>query len=204
MKPKFIVIEGGEGCGKSTLCASLQTTYPEYTFTHEPRNTEYSLACRELWKEYWNKIDDFSGSCLMWSQRRDHLVKRVKSALESGQSVICDRCDGSTYAYQVYESSPETKQFFWQIRDICFGDRKPDVYIYLDLDPLVGVERRRGDASGKEMATFDFAEMEKHHSIRSGYREFFSSPDIASHTIDASQPKEKVLSDVVVILKALT
>jgi dTMP kinase len=204
MRGKIIVIEGGEGAGKSTLCASLQQIYTDIVFTSEPKNTVYGQACYVLLKSYWNSISDFSTFCLMWSQRKQHWNEIVQPSIESGKTVICDRCDGSTYAYQVYRVDVDItmRKLFWYMRSVCFGDCTPDLYIYLDIDPLVSLERRRQDNT-KEMTDFDNAEIEKHYSIRAGYREFMSDSWIKGYIINADRSAQSVLSDAIGLISAL-
>ena len=107
MNGKFITLEGGDGCGKSTqiklLAEYLQSKNIDVVFTKEPGSTEEGKTLRELLVTGdKDKFDAVSECLLYYADRRCNLTKVVWPALKEGKWVISDRYADSTEAYQYY------------------------------------------------------------------------------------------------------
>ena len=143
---KFVVISGSDGAGKTTLIKEIKKLYPKLISVREPGGTEVSEAIRnELLSEGAKDWHPMSQLLHFFAARANLLEKVVKPALESGEDVIADRFDESTYAYQVFAfESMELKEVFWSIRRQLIVARKlePDVYIYIKVPVEVGMKRR--------------------------------------------------------------
>lgn len=105
MRGKFITLEGGEGVGKSTQADALADTLRargiDVLATREPGGSEGAERIRDLL--LWGAEDRWSieaEALLFAAARADHLAKRIRPALNSGQWVICDRFIDSSLAYQ--------------------------------------------------------------------------------------------------------
>ncbi|MES2088020.1 MAG: dTMP kinase [Patescibacteria group bacterium] len=192
-KGKFIVIDGGEGAGKSTLMGFLPEIFPstpssgQATFlaTREPGGSPFAEEIRNLMlsrPESKNASPETQFG-LVWAARHDHLQKKIIPALNEGVHVISDRFDSSTYAYQIFgQEAPQLEKLFWDIRNIYLRDAQPDLYIFLDIDPAIGLKRvaeRR-----KETDHFDQRKLDFHQRIREGYLEFLKK--VPSVIIDSS------------------
>ncbi len=105
MSGRFISLEGGEGCGKSTqahrLAEALTLAGHEVLLTREPGGTEGAEAVRSLlvsgdpgrWLPW-------SEACLVNAARAEHVARVIRPALRRGAWVVCDRYIDSTRAYQ--------------------------------------------------------------------------------------------------------
>lgn len=198
---KFVVISGSDGAGKTTLIKEIKKLYPKLISVREPGGTEVSEAIRnELLSEGAKDWHPMSQLLHFFAARANLLEKVVKPALESGEDVIADRFDESTYAYQVFAfESMELKEVFWSIRRQLIVARKlePDVYIYIKVPVEVGMKRRALAGKGT-MNHLDERSKGFYERVGEGLDEFFF---VVNHkVIDGNQSQEAVLSDVLKIL----
>ncbi len=149
-RAKFIVIEGLEGAGKSTAIQAVkekltQKGIQDIVSTREPGGTALAEKIRSLVKEEHEgeALQDISELLLMYAARVQLVETVIKPALESGAWVVGDRHDMSSQAYQGggREIARETME---SLKKMSLGHFKPDLTLYLDIDPRVGLERARG------------------------------------------------------------
>jgi dTMP kinase len=172
---KFIVIDGGEGSGKTTLMNFLPELLPPEKFmtTREPGGSVFAEEIRRL---MLHRPESKNASAetqfgLIWAARHDHLTRLIIPALAGGRHVITDRFDSSTYAYQIYgQEALRLKDIFWDIRQLYLKNREPDLYIFLDVDPKLGLARVAGRK--KIPDHFDQRNLAFHTRIREGYLDF--------------------------------
>ena len=179
MSGKFITLEGGEGCGKSTQ-AKLLADYMQRkgitpVLTKEPGGTPEGQILRQLLVTGdKDKFDAVTECLLYYADRRVHLLKLVWPALEQDKWVISDRFADSTEAYQYFGYNKRVDFSTLQnLYRIVAGDFKPDMTIILDLPPEVGM--RRSYAKAEKMAVkelrFESREAEFHENLRRGFLE---------------------------------
>jgi dTMP kinase len=104
-KGRFIVLEGGEGVGKSTqarlLADEIHARGLPVVLTREPGGTPGAEAIRELLLHPSGEGWDVRTEALLFAaSRADHVSKLIRPALANGKWVICDRFIDSTRAYQ--------------------------------------------------------------------------------------------------------
>lgn len=92
-KGLFIVFEGGEGSGKSTILTKtydwLMKNNNECITTREPGGIEISERIREIILDTNNTAMDGRTEALLYAAaRRQHLVEKVIPALNSGKDSI--------------------------------------------------------------------------------------------------------------------
>lgn len=196
---KFIVIDGGEGVGKTTLINFLPKIFPneKFVITREPGGSVFAEEIRTLMLSHAEskKASPETQFGLIWAARHDHLTKKVIPALEKGIHVISDRFDSSTYAYQIFgQEAPHLEKLFWDIRKIYLRDREPDLYIFLDIDPRQGLKRvalRR-----KDRDHFDDRDVAFHTRIREGYLEFMKKvPSVIINTSGSVEEAKRKFSE---------
>lgn len=194
---KFIVIEGMEGAGKSSAISVIEAILTqqgiEYINTREPGGTPLAESLREMVKSVDTQevLTTETELLLMYASRSQLLANKILPALAQGKWVIGDRHDLSSRAYQgggrgFDEKTMET------ISEITLKGFKPDITLYLDIDPHLGLSRakERGDLDRIELEQMDFFER-----VHQRYCEL-ANADESIKIIDASQEMSEVHQDV--------
>ncbi|MBK0081753.1 dTMP kinase [Kosakonia sp. S58] len=200
MGSKYIVIEGLEGAGKTTardvIVDTLKTLgVGDMVFTREPGGTLLAEKLRSLVLDIRSVGDEVitdKAEVLMFYAARVQLVETViKPALASGNWVIGDRHDLSTQAYQGGGRGID-QTLLTTLRDAVLGDFRPDLTLYLDVTPEVGLKRARarGELDRIEQESLDFF-----NRTRARYLEL-AEQDPSIRTIDATQSLEEVVADI--------
>lgn len=186
----FVVVEGPEGAGKSTLVRWLGTALradgQDVVTVREPGGTPIAEAARKLALK--SRHDRAWGSELfLFLAARADLVERViRPALAGGQVVIADRFGLSTIAYQVAGRGLDRGDVEAALR-IATGGLTPDLTLILDVPLQVGRERQR--SAGKVKDRIEREDDTFHTRVRDAYRSA-SGPGIVH--IDASKTKKAV------------
>ncbi|WP_024615907.1 dTMP kinase [Clostridium sp. Ade.TY] len=171
-KGKFIVFEGGEGSGKSTMIDMIYNWLKESGFnvikTREPGGISIAEQIREVILNKENiKMDGKTEALLYAAARRQHLVERVIPALEEGKIVLCDRFLDSSLAYQGYARGLGMDEVY-SINKFAIGDCMPNMSILFDVSPEVGLDRIKKN-SDREINRLDLEKMDFHNKVREGY-----------------------------------
>lgn len=192
----FITIEGGEGAGKTTLIARLTERIRSETgrntvTTREPGGIPIAEAIRSVILDRGHtKMDARTEALLYAAARRQHLVEKVIPALERGDVVICDRFVDSSLAYQGHARGLGVEKV-WEINRFATEGHMPDLTLYLDLDPEIGLSRI--EASGvREVNRLDLESLEFHRKVREGYRMVAGMFPERFVTLDASAGPEQL------------
>ena len=209
MRGKFITLEGGEGCGKSTqlklLAAYLQNKGIDTVQTKEPGSTPEGKILRELLVTGdKDKFDAISECLLYYADRRCNLTKVVWPALEQGKWVISDRFADSTEAYQYYGYDKRVSyDILSGLYRIVAGDFKPDLTLILDIEPEVGM--RRSFAKAETMAVkelrFESRQLEFHQNLRRGFLEIAEREPERCAIINADTDIETVHQRIIETVK---
>ncbi|EGR0659050.1 dTMP kinase [Vibrio cholerae] len=198
MNAKFIVIEGLEGAGKSTAIQVVVETLQQngidhITRTREPGGTLLAEKLRALVKEEHpgEELQDITELLLVYAARVQLVENVIKPALARGEWVVGDRHDMSSQAYQGggRQIAPSTMQ---SLKQTALGDFKPDLILYLDIDPKLGLERARGRGELDRIEKMDISFFER---ARERYLELANSDDSVV-MIDAAQSIEQVTADI--------
>lgn len=205
-KPPFIVLEGGEGSGKSSLLIALKEALGDVIVTtREPGGSPYAEVIRTatLKNPLAKTAPAETTLCLMFAARFDNTQNLIVPALNEGKSVISDRFDGSSYAYQICaQSNGDLEPLFWNLRERL--SVVPDLYVFFDVTPEEGLRRasRRNQSllDGKQYDHFDDREIDFHKKVREGYMKFFKK--VPHHIIDANQPLEAVKKEFIALIKS--
>lgn len=201
-KGKFIVVEGLEGAGKSTAIAYvkqyLQQLGHDVVCTREPGGTPLAESLRNLIKQVQTTeiIAPKTELLLMYAARMQLLLNVINPALAEGKWILADRHDMSSRAYQGGGRQLD-ELFINQLRHAVLGDLTPDLTLYLDIDPAIGLERARvrGELDRIELEQLAFFQRTREKYLHIAHAE----PNIA--IIDASQTIEQVQQS---IARALT
>ena len=175
---RFIVIEGGEGSGKSTQARLLAEALAA-VLTREPGATEVGRRIRDLVLDpAAGALDDRAEALLMAADRAQHVAEVVRPALDAGRDVVSDRFSGSTLAYQGYGRGLALDELAWLNRWAARG-LEPDVVVLLDVPGDVTGARMHGDPDRLEAEHSSF-----HDRVRDGY-----------HALAAADPARWVVVD---------
>ncbi|QIW15268.1 dTMP kinase [Pasteurellaceae bacterium RH1A] len=188
MKGKFITIEGLEGAGKSNavrvVSQVLEAHKIDFITTREPGGTPIAEVLRSLWKEGKDgeHTTDKAEVLMMYAARTQLVETVIQPALASGKWVIGDRHDLSSQAYQ--GGGRGLQALVEQIGSVILDGFEPDLTLYLDLDPAIGLERAkgRGALDRIEQQHIDFF-----HRTRARYLALVEANPKAI-LIDAAQP----------------
>ena len=197
-KGRFIAVEGLEGAGKSTAMSLIEeqllsANVKQIIMTREPGGTQTGEVIRKLLKGEKSKEHLYGETeLLLFYAARTQLVNQViKPALQEGTWVIADRFELSTYAYQGAGRGLDL-QFINTLSNYCLKGFGPDLTLYLDISPDLGLQRvkQRGATDRIEQEPLEFFNK---------IRQYFISHvacDSRSILIDASQSLERVQQDL--------
>lgn len=166
MTGKFIVIEGLEGAGKTTAQNTVIQTLrargiADLVFTREPGGTPLAERLRSLIKEGHpdEPLTDKAEVLMLYAARVQLVENVILPAMARGAWVIGDRHDLSSQAYQGggRQIDPVLLQ---TLRDTVLGDFRPDLTLYLDIAPALGLQRarQRGELDRIEQQDLSFFE----------------------------------------------
>ncbi|HRV96554.1 MAG TPA: dTMP kinase [Anaerolineae bacterium] len=194
----FLTFEGPDGSGKSTqiqLTAQFLTNlgYDVLT-TREPGGTAIGDQIRDVLHSVNNTAMCAPAEVLLYSASRAQLVHQViLPHLKRGGAVVCDRYADSTFAYQGYGRGLEA-EMLRLITRFATQSLKPDLTIYLDLDPAQGLERKQNanSAGAGEWNRMDQLELDFHQRVRAGYLEMAQDEPERWLVIDATGSIEAV------------
>ena len=199
----FVVIEGIEGSGKSTLMgglgAALRGSGHTVVMTREPGGTAVGDAVRQIFLNEPIRIAPWAEVLLVTAARAQHVCDVIKPALAGGRIVLCDRFTDSTLAYQGYGRDLELES----VRSICAtaaAGLEPNLTLLVDLPVSVARSRMR-----ERPGTADRIEREDdafHERVRRGFLAL--AQDSKRHVIlDGTQNADRVLGDALDAVRRL-
>jgi dTMP kinase len=195
MRGRFIVVEGIDGSGKSTVATRIAEDLTrrgrKVLRTREPGGTPLSEKIRALLLDAKNsEMVPFTELFLYMASRAQLVDEVIRPSLKNGVDVVCDRYYYSTAAYQgaagrvgipvVLEVAEKIARF-----------EKPDLVALLDVDPTVarareGIRNDRVESKG----------LEYQRRVRAGFLKLARRDKRRVRVIDASRPSDEVFEDV--------
>ena len=150
---RFVVLEGVDGCGKTTQLQALHQWLPSsglmapgarLVVSREPGGTALGQALRELLLHPPQGLQPLSRAELLLyaADRAQHVEAVLLPALEAGDWVLCDRFTGSTAAYQGYGRGLPLA-LIETLESVATGGLNADLTLWLDVS-LAESRRRRG------------------------------------------------------------
>jgi dTMP kinase len=189
-KPFFIVLEGGEGSGKTTqakaLAGRVRRTGFSCVLTRDPGGTAIGKQIEE-WLKQSSSISAPS-ELLLFAAARSLLTNGViLPALKTGAIVISDRYSPSSIAYQAYGRGLDIATVR-ATDSLATGGLVPDLIILLDLPAEQGLKRKDRNASDR----FHEQDMEFHQRVREAYLEMARTAPAQWVVIDARLPRPPI------------
>lgn len=194
----FIVFEGGEGAGKTSVRDRLAQRLREVGFsvltTREPGETEFGAQLRPILLDHTLRLDPFEEMCLFAADRHQHVRTVIRPALEAGQIVLCDRYTDSTDAYQGI--TQELRLLVHDMNSRAVSGCWPHRVYWLDVTPKTGLARI-ASARRTEDSKFDDAELEFHDAVRRRFERIWRErPDNVVRIDTDKLPIEQVTDEI--------
>lgn len=192
---RFIVLDGPEGCGKTTQAAHLVRRLREKgrqaTAVRDPGSTPVSERIRDvLLDKRLPEMDARTEVFLYMASRAEMMTRIVRPALEVGLVVVSDRFISSTVAYQGYAGGIEP-DLIWELGRAACGGIEPDLTVILDVDVETGFARLGGDRDRVESK-----ERAYHEKVRQGFLAMARERPDRFTVVDASRPPDEVAAEI--------
>ncbi|KRN62839.1 thymidylate kinase [Pediococcus inopinatus] len=202
---KFISFEGPDGAGKTTalntIVADLKPQLKtQLVVTREPGGNRISEAIRSVILDRQNtEMDDRTEALLYAAARRQHIVETIEPALKANKLILCDRYIDSSVAYQG-AGREIGEQEVYQMNLFATAGLLPDLTIYFDIPSEIGLKRIMTHRTD-EINRLDVEKLSFHKRVRASYLKIAKENPERIKVIDATQSKEKVVSEVETIIR---
>ena len=206
----FIVIEGCDGAGKSTISKMLEEKLNkdgyETIYTREPGGIKVGEEIRNIVKN--NKLTEIEYLLLFAASMSMNINQIINPALEEKKIIICDRFVRSTYIYQGFAKQNRNEYTYEYIirknifntieKYACYG-MAPDLELILDINPKIAWERThiRNEATDVfEDQGYKALENRANLYLNStGDELFYRTNDCQLIHVDANRDVDKVFED---------
>jgi len=194
---RFITFEGGEGSGKTTLIEMLTNELNQLGYnilkTREPGGSKIAEEIRNVILNVDNVDMDYKTEALLLAaSRRQHLTEVIIPALNAGKIVICDRYVDSSLAYQGYARGLGIKEVY-EINNYAIEGILPELTIYIDIDPIIGLNRIKGR---DKVDRLDLEEISFHTKVKEGYLELAKMFKERFKVINGNRTPEEIYEDI--------
>ncbi|MBC7373919.1 MAG: dTMP kinase [Frankiales bacterium] len=189
----FVSFEGGEGAGKTTQIALLETWLAErgheVVVTREPGATPLGAQLRALLLDPAATVAPRAEAMLYAADRAQHVAQVVRPALERGAVVVTDRYVDSSLAYQGAGRELDVEDVA-KISAWATAGLRPDLVVLLDVDPAVGLARVAGRASAPDR--IEAESLAFHARVRQGFLDLAGADNDRYLVLPADQPAQVV------------
>lgn len=189
LRGAFIVLEGGDGAGKTTqakaLCSTLKGRGYKVCPTTEPSRSAVGRLIRRHYLQ-GEKIFPEVEALLFAADRFLHLEAEVRPVLTDGKIVVCDRYMYASFAYQ----GAQGVDMKW-LREINRFAEKPHLAIYLDVPAEIGLKRIR-----RKKTVLEALDLQRR--VREEYLKLVEAGELV--LVDSTQPTKKVNQDILALV----
>lgn len=208
--PLFITFEGGEGAGKTSLINSLSAYLYEQglntVVTREPGGTRLSEEIRHLLlhPSYDRPIFSKAELFLFLAARSQHVQEVILPSLQEDKVVLCDRFHDSTVAYQGFAQELGEEEVT-SLTLYAADGLKPDLTIYLDVDPEIGLQRAKAvvkEFDGK-VDRIEAKKIEFHNKVRQAFLRIAEREPERFKVISAHLSQKEVFEQAVLLFESI-
>ena len=205
-KSTFITVEGPDGAGKTTVLNIIAEElaaegYP-IVQTREPGGSPIAEKIRQIiLDKKHTEMDPRTEALLYAAARRQHLIEKIIPALEKGNIVLCDRFIDASIVYQGFARKIGIDEVL-KINRFAIENTMPDLTIYFDIEPKIGLERIQKHRQG-EMNRLDLETMEFHKMVREGYLQLLDRFPDRIKKVMADRPIEEVKTEAKKLILSL-
>ncbi|MED3642061.1 dTMP kinase [Caldifermentibacillus hisashii] len=206
VKGTFITVEGPDGAGKTTVLNIIAEElaaegYP-IVQTREPGGSPIAEKIRQIiLDKKHTEMDPRTEALLYAAARRQHLIEKIIPALEKGNIVLCDRFIDASIVYQGFARKIGIDEVL-KINRFAIENTMPDLTIYFDIEPEIGLERIQKHRQG-EMNRLDLETMEFHKMVREGYLQLLDRFPDRIKKVMADRPIEEVKTEAKKLILSL-
>jgi dTMP kinase len=188
---RYIVLEGAEGCGKSTHASRLAIALGA-VLTRETGGTAIGRQIRTILHDTSiTNLSHRAEALLAAADRAQHIDEVVAPALAAGKHVVSDRSVYSTLAYQGYGRGLSIAEVR-QINEWAVDAHWPDLVLLIDTAPEILERRMRG----RQLDRFEREGDRFHELVRDGFRQMSIDEPERWVVIDGSQSLELVATEI--------
>ena len=196
MNGLFIVLEGPDGSGKSTMANMIGEYYKkagrEIVFTREPGGTKISENIRDIILDNNNTEMAYTTEALLYAaSRAQHVAEFIKPHLEKGHVVISERYVYSSIVYQGIGRKLGIEKVK-EINDFAIDGLKPDLVLFFDINPEKALGRKLSSGDGDRLENEKLA---FHKSVYDGYKEILKHYDEII-SINADKNVNELFNDI--------
>lgn len=202
----FIVFEGLDGSGKSTLIQGLtkelEVRSQKFRLTREPGGTPLAEEIRRLLLRTDAEAPVASTELLLYAaSRAQHVAGVIQPALKDGTWVLCDRFSASTVAFQCFARGLDRAKIDW-LNTFAQQGTEPDLYVLVDVTVDESERRQSKRIEGGQKA--DRMESEArafHENVRRGYLAQAKESPARWLVLDGTQTPEGLKNELISKLK---
>ena len=203
----FIVFEGGNGVGKSTLmnkiAQRLHGQGQAVVITREPGGTELGGAIRTLVKERKDiRIDETAELLLFCADRAQHIQEIIKPALAEKKWVLCDRHYFSTLAFQGYGRGVSFERIDAAVK-LATNGMMPNLTVIVDLPIAEAKKRMTARQVGASVIEIDKFEDEANtfqEKVRQGFLELARTRREPCLILDGTKSPEALVGELCAVI----
>jgi dTMP kinase len=188
----FVAFEGGEGAGKSTQVARLDSWLQDNgiaaCLTREPGGTPAGERIRAILLDPGSSLTPRAEALLYAADRAHHVETVLRPVLSAGGVVISDRYVDSSLAYQG-AGRALTMTEVRRVSDWATGGLRPHLTVVLDIDPAVGLARAAGQRSPDRIEQESVA---FHGRVRAGFCQLAAADPARYLVLDASRDPDEL------------
>jgi dTMP kinase len=197
---KFIVLDGPDGCGKSSqsrmLADWLTANGADVVSFRDPGTTAIGEQIRKILLDTANEGMCVRAELLLYMAARSQLwAEEIKPALENGKTVVLDRWVSSTCAYQGFAGGFGIENVI-KIAEGCLERVWPDLTIILDLDVETSAKRL-----GEQLDRMEQKGSEYHQKVRDGFIELSEYSDSVV-VVNSADDIETVHENIVQVVRS--